>query len=168
MRPWNRTVSTHSSQYTSRDIPLLARAQLRLAAAVGTLHYAVDVALCRVSALLLPGSAGYGVYVPMACLYSPYSCNRVADGGFCEPVRILLTVLSAWLKTRSSTLSCQHSLLSVGPRSVYEPTESDITSAPPPAGGSCMGCAARKGGGSGCLNQRQGSRKISHDSARHR
>lgn len=37
----------------------------------------------------------------MACLYSPYSCSRVADGGFCEPVRILLTVLSAWLKTRS-------------------------------------------------------------------
>lgn len=39
--------------------------------------------------------------VPMACLYSPYSRSRIADGGFCDPVRILLTVLSAWLKTRS-------------------------------------------------------------------
>ena len=37
----------------------------------------------------------------MACLYSPYSFNRVADGGFCDPVRILLTVLSAWLNTLS-------------------------------------------------------------------
>lgn len=39
--------------------------------------------------------------VPMACLYSPYSRSRIADGGFCDPVRILLTVLSAWLKTLS-------------------------------------------------------------------
>lgn len=37
----------------------------------------------------------------MACLYNPYSFSRVAEGGFCDPVRILLTVLSAWLNTLS-------------------------------------------------------------------
>ena len=41
--------------------------------------------------------------VPMACLYNPYKRNLVAEGGFCDPVRILFTVLSAWLNTRSTT-----------------------------------------------------------------
>ena len=40
----------------------------------------------------------------MACLYSPYNLSRVTDGGFCDPVRILLTVLSAWLNTRSDNI----------------------------------------------------------------
>jgi hypothetical protein len=38
----------------------------------------------------------------MLCLYKPYSCSRVAAGGFSAPVRILLTMLSAWLNTRSA------------------------------------------------------------------
>ena len=35
------------------------------------------------------------------CLYSPYSARRSSEGGFCEPGRILLTVLRAWPNTRS-------------------------------------------------------------------
>jgi hypothetical protein len=50
--------------------------------------------------------------VPMACLYNPYKRNLVADGGFCDPVRILLTVLSAWLKTRSICLVISTTYLS--------------------------------------------------------
>lgn len=72
--------------------------------------------------------------VPMACLYSPYSFNRVADGGFCDPVRILLTVLSAWLNTLSAH---GHRLAIVSqtpqwrihpglPLWAYVPTESDM------------------------------------------
>lgn len=41
----------------------------------------------------------------MACLYRPYRRRRMAEGGFCEPVRILLTVLRAWLNTRSGLVS---------------------------------------------------------------
>lgn len=43
----------------------------------------------------------FQMYAPIACLYSPYSLSLVAAGGFSDPVRILLTVLSAWLNTRS-------------------------------------------------------------------
>ena len=70
----------------------------------------------------------------MACLYSPYKRNLVADGGFCDPVRILLTVLSAWLKTRSIfPIISKSSFHPISPQTNL-PTESDITSvdiAPP-------------------------------------
>lgn len=59
----------------------------------------------------------------MACLYSPYRRSRVAEGGFCEPVRILLTVLSAWLKTRSGGV---RGVDGVGV--LYVPTESAMAS----------------------------------------
>jgi hypothetical protein len=38
----------------------------------------------------------------MDCLYSPYSFRRTEAGGFSAPMRILFTVLSAWLNTRSA------------------------------------------------------------------
>jgi hypothetical protein len=82
----------------SRAVPFLARTLHFLAVAIRPLHDAIYIALwCVLDADGVRASDG----VPMACLYSPYNCNRVADGGFCDPVRILLTVLSAWLKTRS-------------------------------------------------------------------
>jgi hypothetical protein len=37
----------------------------------------------------------------MLCLYRPYNFSLVFAGGFSAPVRILLTVLRAWLKTLS-------------------------------------------------------------------
>jgi hypothetical protein len=37
----------------------------------------------------------------MLCLYKPYSFSRIEAGGFSDPVRILLTVLRAWLNTLS-------------------------------------------------------------------
>lgn len=98
--------NTHGTPVCNRGvsrahIPLLLRAQVLLAAALRHVHDAVDIALC--SRQPLSGEAD-GRCAPMACLYSPYSRNRVADGGFCEPVRILFTVLSAWLKTRSGSV----------------------------------------------------------------
>lgn len=83
------------------DAPFLPRAMRFFAVALRSLHDAVDIAFYSQLALRsmhlhdVPG-------IPIACLYSPYSFRRVADGGFCDPVRILLTVLSAWLKTRSA------------------------------------------------------------------
>ncbi len=48
-------------------------------------------------------------WLPMLCLYKPYSLRRTLAGGFSEPVRILLTVLRAWLKTRSGDCKMQRS-----------------------------------------------------------
>jgi hypothetical protein len=87
----------------------------------------------------------------MACLYNPYSVNLVFDGGFCDPVRILLTVLSAWLKTRSTQHPYQQRSFPRGTKGerhspqvrIDVPTESDITSAPPPTEGSCKGGKGR-------------------------
>lgn len=85
--------------------------------------------------------------VPMACLYNPYKRNLVADGGFCDPVRILLTVLSAWLKTRSTSLILAKYPFSSHIRPFNVPTESDITSvdvAPPRVGSGALIEVARE------------------------
>lgn len=53
----------------------------------------------------------------MLCLYKPYNFNRIAAGGFSAPVRILLTVLSAWLNTLSAhSHVCQQAVISNSPR----------------------------------------------------
>ena len=91
-----------------RAIPLLPCALRFFAAALGSFHYAVYIALWSLLATWSPELLCLGDSVPMACLYSPYSFSRVADGGFCDPVRILLTVLSAWLNTLSVRERRQH------------------------------------------------------------
>ena len=73
-----------------------------------SLHNAINIALYVVSDVVLRIRRTGNSDVPMACLYNPYNFNRVAEGGFCDPVRILLTVLRAWLNTLSVGSSCQY------------------------------------------------------------
>lgn len=123
-------------------IPLLPRPHLRLAIALRSFHNPIDIALCHQSAPFPRPNphSNANAHIPIACLYSPYSLNRVADGGFCDPVRILFTVFSAWLNTRSTHLSIsattQHNTIR-RQRLADVPTESDMTSvgtAPPQVG----------------------------------
>jgi hypothetical protein len=114
------------------NIPFLPRSLRLFVVALRTLHNAVYIALCGMLTsgplllLIFPLPAVFQRSdVPIACLYNPYSRNRVAEGGFCDPVRILLTVLSAWLKTRSIFFSISRHSPDLPPSihpSTYQPS----------------------------------------------